>query len=121
MPRVLVVGAGIAGLSLAMGLRTRGVSATVVEQAPEIADAGLSIALREPHFQALTEIGYPDSRSWRHFPIRQVMHYDDKGAPVEAGPEGCMFTRGDLRHAMLAPVRDLVRTGIKTGRDGRPW
>jgi salicylate hydroxylase len=43
--RVAIIGAGIGGLSLALGLRERGVTAEVYEQAPELTEIGAAIAL----------------------------------------------------------------------------
>ena len=38
--RAVIVGAGVGGLTLALLLRQRGITAEVVEQAPELGEAG---------------------------------------------------------------------------------
>ena len=44
--KVLIVGAGVGGLSTALALRRHGIDATVFEQAPELREVG-AVAVRE--------------------------------------------------------------------------
>jgi salicylate hydroxylase len=43
--RILIVGGGIAGLTLAVGLRRLGLTPTIVEQAPQFGAVGAGIVL----------------------------------------------------------------------------
>jgi 2-polyprenyl-6-methoxyphenol hydroxylase-like FAD-dependent oxidoreductase len=45
---IIIIGGGIAGLSLALGLKRRGIEATVYESAPEVKELGVGITLL-PH------------------------------------------------------------------------
>jgi len=54
---VLVVGGGIAGLTLAVALRRRGIGADIVELAPRWNVLGVGISLTGPTLRALKSIG----------------------------------------------------------------
>jgi glycine/D-amino acid oxidase-like deaminating enzyme len=62
--RAVIVGAGVGGLTLALLLRQRGITAEVVEQAPELREAGAAIALasnattRQPGGRAVGRPGH---------------------------------------------------------------
>ena len=58
--KVLVVGGGIAGLTLAVALRRRDIEADVVELAPEWNVLGVGISLTGPTLRALKSIGLID-------------------------------------------------------------
>jgi 2-polyprenyl-6-methoxyphenol hydroxylase-like FAD-dependent oxidoreductase len=58
--KVLVVGGGIAGMSLGIGLRRAGIRADIVEVNPEWTVLGLGIALLGPTLRALRTIGLLD-------------------------------------------------------------
>ena len=42
---VLIVGAGIAGLTAAIALRHKGIDATIIEQAPQLSEIGAGIQI----------------------------------------------------------------------------
>jgi 2-polyprenyl-6-methoxyphenol hydroxylase-like FAD-dependent oxidoreductase len=46
--KVLISGAGIAGLSLALRLRQRGLTPIVVERSPALRDGGYMLGLSDP-------------------------------------------------------------------------
>nr|MCU0266258.1 FAD-dependent monooxygenase [Actinomycetes bacterium] len=56
-PEVVIVGAGIGGLSLAVALRRVGVAARVYERAPSVGDAGAGIGLWCGAVLSLAELG----------------------------------------------------------------
>jgi 2-polyprenyl-6-methoxyphenol hydroxylase-like FAD-dependent oxidoreductase len=58
--RVVIVGAGVGGLTLALLLRRRGIAAEVVEQAPELREAGAAIALASNATRVLEHLGLGD-------------------------------------------------------------
>ena len=62
-PRVLVVGAGIGGLTTAIALRRVGIDVVVLEQAPELREVGAGISLWPNAILALRRLGSVRSRS----------------------------------------------------------
>ena len=76
--RVLISGAGIAGLSLALHLRQRGMTPVVVERSPRLRDGGYMLGLADPGLDAAERMGVADAlRAARHMPGRLV-HVDGK-------------------------------------------
>jgi salicylate hydroxylase len=59
-PRILIVGGGIGGLSLALALRERGVAADVFEQAPELTEIGAAIAMSANSTREFARLGLLD-------------------------------------------------------------
>ena len=65
--RVLISGAGIAGLSLALRLRQRGLAPVVVERSPRLRDGGYMPGLSDPGLDAAERMGVADAlRAARH-------------------------------------------------------
>lgn len=54
---VVIVGAGIGGLSLALSLHARGVRVTVLERAAELREVGAAVALSANGLRPLDELG----------------------------------------------------------------
>jgi 2-polyprenyl-6-methoxyphenol hydroxylase-like FAD-dependent oxidoreductase len=69
---VLIVGGGIAGMTLATGLRRRGIAAEIVEISPDWTVLGLGIALQGPTLRALATIGVLDDCVREGFPISRL-------------------------------------------------
>ncbi len=55
--RVLIVGAGVGGLTLALMLKARGLACTVYEQAPDVREAGVGINALPHAIKELAELG----------------------------------------------------------------
>jgi 2-polyprenyl-6-methoxyphenol hydroxylase-like FAD-dependent oxidoreductase len=56
--RILIVGAGIGGLSLAIALKQKGIKATIVERAPELKAVGAGIILGANAMAVLKQLGW---------------------------------------------------------------
>ena len=77
--RVLIAGAGIAGLSLALRLRQRGLAPIVVERSPRLRDGGYMLGLSDPGLDAAERMGVADAlRAARHMP-RRLAYVDGDG------------------------------------------
>jgi 2-polyprenyl-6-methoxyphenol hydroxylase-like FAD-dependent oxidoreductase len=77
--RVLISGAGIAGLSLALRLRQRGLTPVVVERSPALRDGGYMLGLSDPGLDAAERMGVADAlRAARHMP-RRLVYVDGTG------------------------------------------
>jgi salicylate hydroxylase len=99
--RIAIVGGGIGGLTLALALRQRGMTAEVFEQAPELAEIGAAVALSANSTRELRRLGVLDGiaaastepseliyRGWRDdqriaaFPVHKDLAYQTRfGAP----------------------------------------
>src|ERR1700675_4744207 len=99
--RIVIVGGGIGGLTLAVALRQRGIEADVYEQAQEFAEIGAAVALSANSTRELRRLGMGDAlatvstepgeliyRNWRDgsriaaHPVHENMNYQHIcGAP----------------------------------------
>ena len=107
--RVVIVGAGVGGLTLALLLRRRGITAEVVEQAPELREAGAAIALAANATRVLKHLGLGDDLAAASTEPTAVIHRDGRdGHPVTAHPMG-----GWYRAAFGASFYGLHRAGLQ--------
>ena len=60
MDDVIIVGAGICGLSLALNLHQRGIACRVFERAPRITELGVGITLLPHGMREFTALGLGD-------------------------------------------------------------
>ena len=68
--KVIVSGAGIAGLATALALRQRGVAVTVLEQASLLREVGAGLQLGAPYWMLHRAADYID-REWQPAHVRQ--------------------------------------------------
>jgi len=78
-PRVLVVGAGVAGLALARALRLRDITAELVERLPEWETGGTGLYLPGNSVRALDELGIWTELAARASPIVRQRFRDHRG------------------------------------------
>lgn len=111
---VLIVGGGIAGMTLAVALGRRGVEVEIAEITPEWSVSGIGIALTGPALRAIREIGLLDALVREGFGVSEVADFDGEGAPravVElprlTGPE-YPATLGIMRPAVHRILRRAV-------------
>uniref|UniRef100_A0A0D9VPP6 FAD-binding domain-containing protein n=1 Tax=Leersia perrieri TaxID=77586 RepID=A0A0D9VPP6_9ORYZ len=69
---VVVVGAGIAGLAVALGLHRKGVNCTVLESSPELRASGFAFAVWRNALQALDALGVGDKIRKLHLHIQEL-------------------------------------------------
>jgi 2-polyprenyl-6-methoxyphenol hydroxylase-like FAD-dependent oxidoreductase len=116
--RVLISGAGIAGLSIALRLRQRGMTPVVVERSPHLRDGGYMLGLSDPGLDAAERMGVADAlRVARHLPRRLVYIGADgrerfaiNGPAIErlVGDRQFNLLRGDIERALYERVRGDV-------------
>jgi 2-polyprenyl-6-methoxyphenol hydroxylase-like FAD-dependent oxidoreductase len=122
--KALVVGAGIGGLSAAIGLRRRGIEAVVFERATELKEIGAGIAIAANAMKALDWLGLADAvrkigappkfyeiRSWRGEMLSRVS-MSELGERV--GAESVAAHRADLQAALLKALEE-AGGGVKLG------
>ncbi|WP_151477839.1 FAD-dependent oxidoreductase [Streptomyces albicerus] len=116
---VLVVGAGIAGLSVARALARRGMSVEIIERRSRPA-SGMGLFLPANAVRALAELGLQDRVAHLGTPVRSQQLRDSRGATLaeiylsalwkDTG-ECVGITHDNLRAALAGAARVPVRTG----------
>ena len=86
MPKVLIVGAGIGGLTTAIALRRAGIDATVFEQAPELREVGAGISLWPNAIKALRRLGIGDAVETVGRAVAAAETRDQRGALLHSSP-----------------------------------
>jgi len=123
--RVLIAGAGIAGLTTALSLHAAGIDAQVVDSAPELRPLGVGINLLPHAVRVLTELGLGAELEAAGVATFEQAHFDRHGNFIWSEPRGralgfpwpqYSIHRGELQMILLAAVRDrLGGTAVKTG------
>ena len=113
--RVLVSGAGIAGLSLALRLKQRGLTPVVVERSPRLRVGGCMLGLSDPGLDAAERMGVADAlRAARHLPRRLVYigptgreHFAIDGPAIDRliGERQFNLLRGDVERVLFERMR----------------
>lgn len=111
VPRALVLGGGIAGLSSAIGLARAGWTISVHEQAEMIQPLGAALSLWPNATAALNKLGVLDAVSAVAAPIRAMLVADYRAKPI-IGPrlsEGLalMVTRAALQRCLVDALSDV--------------
>src|SRR4051795_3474387 len=87
--RVAIVGGGIGGLSLALALRERGLTAEVYEQAAELAEIGAAIALSANATREYARLGLLDELTpTSTTPTELIYRHWRDGSRIAAHPVG---------------------------------
>jgi 5-methylphenazine-1-carboxylate 1-monooxygenase len=133
--RVLIAGAGIAGLTTALSLHDAGISVQLIEAATELRPLGVGINLPPHAVRELTELGLGPELERTAIETAEQAHFDRFGGLIWREPRGRALGyrwpqysvhRGQLQMMLLAAVRDrlgpdAVRTGARVtgfGSDG---
>ncbi len=104
-PRVLIVGAGVGGLTLAAGLQRFGIAPTLVEVEGSSLGRGLALMLTGNVGLALRRIGLERAVVGEGTVLEEIVQTDASGAPVD---------HHDLRPAneRHAPTLGITRDGL---------
>jgi 2-polyprenyl-6-methoxyphenol hydroxylase-like FAD-dependent oxidoreductase len=120
--RVLVVGAGIAGLALTRALLRGGVDCTVVERRAGIAADGLGLNLPGNAVRALTLLGVADEVVARGVPIERREYRNARGRLLFAVDEAAYWSgvapsvcvrHGHVLRALLRDLEPAIRYGVR--------
>jgi salicylate hydroxylase len=115
--RVVIIGAGIGGLTAAIALQRAGISVVVYEQADVLGDVGAGITITPNAWKGLASLGLGDTLEAASDPVpQQAIRIFDTGAPVlniERGPKTIttygapyvMLHRADLHRILVDRVR----------------
>ncbi|WP_328870934.1 FAD-dependent monooxygenase [Streptomyces sp. NBC_00287] len=124
---IVIAGAGIGGLTAALALHARGLTATVLESASEIQPLGVGINIQPAAVAELIGLGLGDALAATGIPTREHRYLNQRGATLWAEPRGLpaghpapqySIHRGELQLLLLAAVHerlgpDAIRTGAE--------
>jgi len=125
--KVIIGGAGIGGLTLALALLGRGIDAVICEQADQLAEVGAGIQISPNGTRVLAALGVldelvkvssePDAKRIRLWNSGQTWPLFDLGPDCVAqyGYPYLMVHRGDLQSVLVAAVRKLKPDAIRLG------
>ena len=107
--RIVIVGAGIGGLTLALLLRRRGVVAEVLERAPELREVGAAVGLSANATRVLQHLGLGDGMAQLSTEPTELIHRDGRdGHRIAAHPVGRWY-----RDAFGAPWCGMHRIALQ--------
>ncbi|WP_421932773.1 flavin-dependent oxidoreductase [Phenylobacterium sp.] len=135
--RVVIVGAGIGGLTLALSLHAAGIETEVYEAAPEILPLGVGINVLPHAVRELTDLGLADRLADNGVATEALMYANRFGQEIWREPRGRLagynwpqysIHRGVLQLLLFNAVRERLgkgavrldheATGVETGEDG---
>jgi 2-polyprenyl-6-methoxyphenol hydroxylase-like FAD-dependent oxidoreductase len=117
-PRILIVGAGIAGITLAAGLERRGVSPTIVEIAEASLSRGLALLLTSNVGVALRRVGLEKAVTERGVVLEQILQTDASEVPnawhdLRPSNERYAPSIGITRDALISGISSGMRSKIR--------
>ncbi|MFD3563142.1 FAD-dependent oxidoreductase [Streptomyces sp. NPDC058686] len=83
--RMLVAGAGVSGLALALALQKRGIAAEVVDKFPEFRTPGTAVHLPGNAVRVLKLLGLQTELQKISHPVQRKMIFDHKGQESATG------------------------------------
>jgi len=112
-PRILIVGAGIAGLTLAASLERSGITPAVVEAGSASLSRGLALMLTSNVAMALRRVGLDTAVIDQGIVLERIIHADPSGTTVEddldLGPSNERYGPN------LGITRDGLMSGLSSG------
>jgi 2-polyprenyl-6-methoxyphenol hydroxylase-like FAD-dependent oxidoreductase len=125
--KVIVVGGGIGGLSLALSLHQAGIAVRVYEAVRELAPLGVGINLQPAAVRELTELGLGDELARTGIATQALSCFNKFGQLIWSEPRGhaagykwpqYSIHRGQLQFVLLRALRE--RIGERNIRCGLP-
>ncbi|MER9481799.1 FAD-dependent monooxygenase [Mesorhizobium sp. M0494] len=123
--RAVIIGAGIAGLAVAKGLRLLGWETEIYEQASELKPLGAGLSLSANALRALRVLGLYEAVVAEAQPIHRLDLLDDEGQVLQSTDfqrfsqryghlSMAVLHRGDLHRALLTELpRSVIRTDME--------
>jgi len=109
-PKVLIIGAGIGGLTAAIALRQAGFHVDVFERAAELKEIGAGIGLSANAMRVLGHLGLLQQLLDRGTPIKSIIAYTSRGnllsnlpANLADAPTVCLH-RAELQQTLLSAL-----------------
>ena len=109
--RIAIVGAGVGGLTLALALRQRGLSADLFEQAHDLAEIGAAVALSANGTRELQRLGLLEAVAAKSTePTELIFRHGPTGERIAAHP---MRLDGAYRKRFGAPYFGIHRADLQ--------
>jgi 2-polyprenyl-6-methoxyphenol hydroxylase-like FAD-dependent oxidoreductase len=112
MPRetsVVIIGAGVGGLTQALALRRGGIEAEILEQSAELREIGAAVGLAANATRLLKDLGLADSLARISTEPTRLVHRDGRDGRLIAATQGPRWYRG----AFGAPWVGLHRADLQ--------
>lgn len=118
--QAIVIGAGVAGLTMALSLHQAGIAVRVFEAAREIKPLGVGLNIQPSAVRELHELGLAAQCAAHGHPIEQLRYYSRHAQIVWSEPRGepagynwpqYSFHRGELQFMLLEAVRARIGAG----------
>jgi len=115
--RVIIVGGGIGGLSLALSLHQVGIECSVFESSPTIEFLGLGINLQPNAVRELCELGLDDKLAQTAIPTAELAYFNRHGQLIWSEPRGAAagyrwpqysISRGELQKLLIEAVLERL-------------
>jgi 5-methylphenazine-1-carboxylate 1-monooxygenase len=112
--RVMIVGAGIGGLTMALSLHAAGICPVVFESVADIRPLGVGINMQPNAVRELIELGLSDALAATAVETSELHYYNKHGQPIWSEPRGLAagyawpqysITRSDLQRILLEAVK----------------
>ena len=114
--RVVVAGAGIAGLAMARALHRRGIPVLVLDRLPGPPDAGLGLNLTGNAVRAFRALGIGEELGGLGTPIRRREYRTDRDRELFAVDESAFWSDGDgSRCVRRQDLLDALGDGLPAG------
>jgi salicylate hydroxylase len=108
-PPVVIIGAGVGGLTLALLLRQRGIAAEVLEQSAELREVGAAISLAANATRVLERLGLGENLARISTEPTRLIHRDGRdGRPVATTRDGRWY-----RERFGAPFAGMHRVSLQ--------
>jgi len=108
-PPVVIIGAGVGGLTLALLLRQRGIATEVLEQSAELHEAGAAVGLAANATRVLWHLGLGEDLARVSAEPTRLIHRDGRdGRTVAASPDNRWY-----RETFGAPFYGLHRVALQ--------
>src|SRR6202140_1676271 len=128
LPKVIIVGGGIGGLTAALALLKRGIDVEVYEQSAMLKEVGAGVQLGSNGTRVLYALGLrdtlarvqviPSAREIRHWRTGEIWNWFDLGATSAKryGTPHIMLHRGDLLSILAEAVQRLKPNAVSLGK-----
>lgn len=111
--KILIVGAGIAGLTCALWLEKKGFSPIVIERAESIRGGGFLVSLSHHAYQSAAQLGLMDQIEARGCGIRSSGYYDPSGRSLLELDYPALFGGVELVQIMRDELVDILYSAAR--------